>query len=107
MKQNIKIVVLFCTAIIFISCAGQLTKEKAARILRKSYTGNYNPDEAGGSHTVIDAITIDSIHQAGDTALVFYQISGRVENGSKYLKNLKEGELEEHFKRGIFGWKEN
>jgi len=106
MKQNSKIIAAFCTTIMLLSCGGPLTKEKAASLLRKAYTDNNNPDEAGGSRVILTGIAIDSIHQQGDTALVFYQVSGSVENGSKYPKDLNNGEQEDQFKRGIFGWKE-
>jgi hypothetical protein len=106
MKQNSRIIAAFCTTIMLLSCGGPLTKETAAGILRKAYTGNNNPDEAGGSRVIVNSITIDSIHQSGDTALAFYQVSGSVENGSKYPKDLNDGEQQDQFKRSLFGWKE-
>lgn len=105
-KIAFTLIVLLFTAIIFSSCTGPLTKEKAESLLRKAYTGNNDRNTDGGSHTELSSLEIDSIHQQGDTARVFYRISGRVDNGSKYPKELPAGEQEDQFKKGITGWKE-
>ena len=106
MKYTCSQIVFIYTVAFFSSCAGKLVKQDAEKILRKAYTAGYDPDEAGGSHTIINSLQVDSIHQSGDTALVFYRLSGSVENGSKYPMNLDEAEQEAQFKKGMFEWKE-
>ncbi len=106
MKHPSPLILFIGVIIFFSSCAGKLLKQDAERILRKSYSAGYDPDEAGGSHTIISSLQVDSIRQSGDTALVFYRLSGSVENGSKYPVSLDEREQEARFKKGVFEWKE-
>ena len=106
MKSCFTIILIISTGAFFSSCAGKLDKQDAEKMIRKEYAGEYDPDEAGGSHTIINSLQVDSIHQSGDTALVFYRVSGSVENGSKYPETLEAGEQQVRFKKGMFEWKE-
>ena len=92
-------------SLLLISCRGQLTNEKAERILIKAYKNNDHPEADGGRRTTISSLVIDSINQREDTALVFYRVNGIIENGSKYPKIFGGGEEEAHFKWIITGWK--
>ena len=106
MKYTFSRIPLILMLAFFSSCAGKLIKEDAEKILRKRYSAGYDNNEAGGSHTIISSLQVDSIQQSGDTAIVFYRVSGSVENGSKYPVSLDEGEQEARFKKGVFQWKE-
>ncbi|MBA2250837.1 MAG: hypothetical protein H0W12_11675 [Chitinophagaceae bacterium] len=105
MKIFFPLMILVYFSMLFLSCKNQLTKKKAEELLLKSYA-QYDPDEMGGSHSVVTNLIIDSIHEQGDTARVFYRVNGSIENGSKFPKEIDNTEQEDHFKQGIFGWKE-
>ncbi len=102
-----KILSVVCTLMTLASCSRQLTKQTAEALLRKIYTKGNNPDEMGGTQVDLKSIQIDSIHQQGDTALVFYKVSGSASNGSAYQTHLSDGEQQDNFERNFWGsWKE-
>ncbi len=104
MKKRLPLITITAT-ILFTSCAGKLTEKEATVILEKEYTGGNDPDNNGNSFTIINSITVDSIHQQDSNATVFYHVSGRVENGSKYPKEISADAQETEFTKGLFGWK--
>ena len=102
-----KILSVVCTLMLLISCGRQLTKQAAEVLLRKVYTKDNDPDEMGGTQVDLKSIQVDSIRQQGDTALVFYKVSGSASNGSAYQTQLDDGEQQDNFERNFWGsWKE-
>ncbi len=86
------------------SCKGQLSKVKAEKVLIEAYKKNDHPEADGGRRTTINNLTIDSILQQADTAMVFYRVNGFIENGSQYPKKFGGSEEVAHFKWSITGW---
>ena len=91
-------------SLLFISCKEQLSKEKAEKILIKAYIKNDHPEADGGRQTTINYISIDSILQHADTAMIYYRINGQIENGSQYPKKFGGCEEVAHFKWSLTGW---
>ena len=103
----LKAILMIPMLLLLVSCGGQLTKENAEALLRKAYTKDNNPDEMGGTQTNLKGIQIDSIHQQGDTALVFYKAWGNASNGSAYQTELNDAGQQDNFVRSFWGtWKE-